>query len=111
MRDRRESVFHIVIPIDIRNVLWYTLPMSKVIVAKLDEKTLKELDKLAEGTTRSEIVREAVRQYICTRKMEQRRHEVKEYNRSTNEREFMRQLAESDMPEAAQLLDQVEGDE
>ena len=84
--------------------------MSKTIVAKLDEKTLEELDKLAEGTTRSEVVREAVRQYIYTRKIDQRRREVEEYNRTATDREFLRQLAESDMPEAAELLRRVEGE-
>lgn len=84
--------------------------MSKTVVAKLDEETLKQLDKLAEGTSRSEVVREAVRQYICTRKIDRRRQEVEAYNRSTREREAMRQLAESDMAEAADLLQQAEGD-
>jgi len=82
--------------------------MSKAIVAKVDEKTLKELDTLAEGTSRSEVVREAVRQYIYRRKMDKRRQEVEEYMRTATDQEFLRQLAESDMDEAAELLRRVE---
>jgi metal-responsive CopG/Arc/MetJ family transcriptional regulator len=83
--------------------------MSKAIVAKLDEKTLEELDRLAEGTTRSEVVREAVRQYIYARKIDQRRQEVEAYNRTSKDQEAMRRLAESDMADAAELLEQAEG--
>jgi len=83
--------------------------MSKAIVARLDEKTLEELDRLAEGTTRSEVVREAVRQYIYARKIDQRRQEVEAYNRTSKDQEAMRRLAESDMADAAELLEQAEG--
>lgn len=83
--------------------------MSKAIVTKLDEKTLEELDRLAEGTTRSEVVREAVRQYICARKIDERRQEVEAYNRTRKDQEAMRRLAESDMADAAELLEQAEG--
>ena len=83
--------------------------MSKAIVTKLDEKTLEELDRLAEGTTRSEVVREAVRHYICARKIDERRQEVEAYNRTRKDQEAMRRLAESDMADAAELLEQAEG--
>jgi len=83
--------------------------MSKAIVTKLDEKTLEELDRLAEGTTRSEVVREAVRQYIYARKIDERRQEVEAYNRTSKDQEAMRRLAESDMADAAELLEQAEG--
>lgn len=87
--------------------------MSKAIVAKLDEETVKELDKLAEGTSRSEVVREAVRQYIYKRKIDQRRQEVEEYMRTAtdHERKLMRELAESDMDEAAELLWRAENEQ
>lgn len=82
--------------------------MSKAIVAKLDEETVKELDKLAEGTSRSEVVREAVRQYIYKRKIDQRRQEVEEYMRTATDRELMKELAEASAIEAAELLERVE---
>ena len=82
--------------------------MSKAIVAKLDEKTIEELDRLAEGTTRSEVVREAVRQYICNRKKEKRRQEVEEYMRTATDRKLMRELAEASAIEAGKLLQRLE---
>ena len=80
----------------------------KPIVAKLDEETIRELDYLAQGSSRSEVVREAVREYIVSRKMAIRRREVEEYMATSNEREFMRELAEANADHAAELLDRVE---
>jgi metal-responsive CopG/Arc/MetJ family transcriptional regulator len=83
----------------------------KPIVAKLDDDTIRELDHLAQGSSRSEVVREAVREYIVSRKMAIRRREVEEYMRTSGERQAMRDLAESDMDHAAELLYRVEHEE
>ena len=80
----------------------------KPIVAKLDDETLRELDDLAKGTSRSQVIREAVREYITVRKVERRRREVEEYMRTSGERQAMRDLAEANMDHAAELLHRVE---
>lgn len=78
------------------------------IIAKFDDDTVRELDELAKNSTRSEVLREAVRHYIAVHRIEQRRREVEEFIRSGGDREAMRQLAESDMDNAADLLRRVE---
>ena len=83
----------------------------KPIVAKLDDETLRQLDDLAKGTSRSQVVREAVREYIVSRKMAIRRREVEEYMATSSERGAMRELAEANMDHAAELLYRVEHEE
>ncbi len=82
----------------------------KPIVTKFDEETIRELDELAEGSSRSDMVREAVRQYICTQKVARRKREVEEYMRQAKDREALKCLAESDMDHAAELLDRTESE-
>jgi len=80
----------------------------KTIIARVDDKVADELDQLAKGTTRSELVREAIREYVAHRRIEERRRQVEEYMRTTDEHEWMRELAESDMDHAAELLEREE---
>ena len=82
----------------------------KPMVAKLDEETIRELDEIAKVSTRSDVIREAVRQYICAHKISRRRREVEEYMRRTKDGEAMKCLAESDMDHAAELLDRAESE-
>lgn len=82
----------------------------KPVVAKLDEETIREIDDLAKGSSRSDVVREAVRQYICTQKVARRKREVEEYMRRAEDREAMKCLAGSDMDHAAELLDRTESE-
>ena len=76
----------------------------KTVVAKLDDETVRELDSLAVGSSRSDVIRDAIRRYIAAAKIELRRRQVEEFVRSSDERNRMRELAESDMDEAAELL-------
>ncbi len=82
----------------------------KTVVAKLDDETTRELDRLARGRSRSDVIRDAIRRHIAAAKIEQRRREVEEYVRTPGERNKMRELAESDMGEAAELLALSEGE-
>lgn len=78
------------------------------VVAKIDEETLGALDKLCAGKSRSEIIRKALRQYVARHKLEERKQKVLEYMKDSSESEAMRQLAESGIDEAAELLQRAE---
>ena len=82
----------------------------KAIVAKLDDETASALDELAQGSSRSEVIRTAIRQYLAAQRIGQRKREVEEYMRTSGESQMMRELAEADMDHAADLLARTESE-
>ena len=81
----------------------------KTVIAKIDDETVRELDRLAGERSRSDLLREAIGQYIARRRIDERRAQVEAYMRSASEQRSMRELAESDMDHAADLLARTEG--
>ena len=82
----------------------------RTIVAKLDDSTADALDELAQGSSRSEVVRTAIRQFLARQRIEKRKREVEEYMRASGESEMMKELAEADMEHAAELLARAESE-
>ena len=78
------------------------------VVVKLDDETLHDLDDLARDSSRSDVLRKAVRQYVARAKLEKRRREVREFMRNEAARREMSRMAEADMDEAARLLKRAE---
>lgn len=84
----------------------------RTIVAKIDDETFEQLEKLSGGRQRSDTVRSAIKHYIAAQRIKARRREVEEYmrSRSSDEAKLTRDLAEADMDEAARLLARVENE-
>lgn len=78
------------------------------ITIKLDDETLRGLDELAHGSTRSDVVRKAVVQYIAKAKLEKRRQEVQVYARDEAVRSEMSRMAEADIDESIAVLARLE---
>ena len=80
----------------------------RTIVAKLDDETCRQLDEAASGRPRSEVVRTAIRQFLARQRIERRRREVEKYMGTSGESEMMREMAEANVDDAADLLARVE---